>query len=1644
MLEDSYLDIDPTALMANDYTPEGTILNFVGIEGGELLENGKYRITPAANFNGELVLRYFIKNEQDFTVSTTVTINVLPVADAPVAAPESLRMQEDSPLALFTSQLLANDSDADLQAIVLSRILETSGVTVTDLGFGQLRITPDANYNGAAWFDYEIEDSTGRTATARVTIDISPLNDAPVIASIPVLKGTEDQRFNATFPATFVSDADGDALLVEVRGKGGVALPSWLQYDALTRTLSGDPPLNFNGALELEVVATDGSAQTIRDLIVSIAPVGDAPVLIAPIDDREIDEDQPFALSLPTGAFSDPDGDALTLAVTLRDGSALPKWMSVVAGALVGTPPANFRGVIELKLAASDGSRSASADLRFVVRAVNDAPVLMATAEDRSARGGEALAFNLDGGMFGDIDGDTLTITARLADGAALPAWLVFDRARFTGTPPRDYDGVLDIEVVATDGSLSVSDTFRLTVEPGNATPAVANPLADVMLPEDAAVLIGIPTGTFIDVDGDELTLSACLADGSALPNWLVFNGVSFTGMPPANFNGVFDIVVTASDGTLAASSSFRLTVAAVNDTPVVAVRLPDVWSPEDEPISFGIPAGSFVDVDGDALTLIARLADGSALPGWLAFKDLAFAGTPPANFNGAIDIEVLASDGVSSTASIFRLTITPVNDAPSVSTLLPDIVLPRNVQVSIPIAGEIFRDVDGDTLTVTARLSNGNPLPSWLSLSNGRLIGTPPSNLVGVFDIEVSASDGTLTTSDSFRLTIKATNAQPVVALPLPDVSSPEDTAVSLVIPTGSFVDPDGNPLIYTAKLSSGASLPAWLLFDGHTFKGMPPANFNGALDIRVTASDGSLSANDVFRLSIMPVNDAPMQAHPLSDVSVQEDGLVWITIPAGTFTDVDSSVLSYRARLADGSALPAWLRLSRTRFIGTPPANFNGVLDIVVTVSDAALTASGNFRLTIVPVNDAPTLVTALPDIFSLEDQPVSVTIPAGSFFDVDNDKLTYSAKLLSGAALPAWLSFDGQTFKGTPPTNFKSALDIRVTARDGALSANDVFRLTITPVNDAPVLVNPLADVTVQEDNAVSITFPYGSFCDVDSTRLTYTATLADGSALPTWLREGDSSLRGTPPANFNGELDIRVTASDGLLSASDVFRLTITPVNDRPVVATDGPISVVHNEVREIAIVGLLANDVDVDGDTLSIVSLNNVATGTVALGTDGFVRYTPDFGYQGNDSFTYTVSDGALTATGTVSLTVARAFEGWVQGTSAANIMLGGNGVANSLYGATGNDVIRGGDQADRLAGGAGTDTLYGYDGDDEFWGMDGNDTIYGGAGVDTAYFNGLKASYSIVTTGGTVKVTDNQTTVNGNDGVDTLSSVERLVFRNGETVTLAAPIVIDLDGAGIETVDAAQSSIMFDIDGDGIADRTSWIGKPEAFLFRDRNRDGVMRGIAEMSFIDEAAEVRSDLDGLRSLDSNGDGMISSKDARFGELHLWQDRNADGIAQADEVLSLTDAGIRSLDLGATAVESNWAFGSTIVVNQGTYTRTDGTQMRYADVVLTAVNGSKGAEVSAALASLALDTSRAAQAALGQFTASPSDQLQSWTSLLGAEPSGTATEGHDAQGGGDSARVLALMRQDMSTFGTKSGEGDANWRKADQLRPMDFFA
>lgn len=124
---------------------------------------------------------------------------------------------------------------------------------------------------------------------------------------------------------------------------------------------------------------------------------------------------------------------------------------------------------------------------------------------------------------------------------------------------------------------------------------------------------------------------------------------------------------IFAEDGT---SEVVTITIEGANDAPVVAASLIDQGVAEDAAWSFTLPAGSFSDVDGDALRLSANLADGSALPAWLAFDaaTATFSGTPPKDFNGSLSVRVTAADGKLSASDAFDLVVTPVNDAPVLS----------------------------------------------------------------------------------------------------------------------------------------------------------------------------------------------------------------------------------------------------------------------------------------------------------------------------------------------------------------------------------------------------------------------------------------------------------------------------------------------------------------------------------------------------------------------------------------------------------------------------------------------------------------------------------------------------------------------------------------------------------------------------------------------------------------------------------------------------------------------------------------------------------------------------------------------------------------------------------------------------------------
>ncbi len=316
--------------------------------------------------------------------------------------------------------------------------------------------------------------------------------------------------------------------------------------------------------------------------------------------------------------------------------------------------------------------------------------------------------------------------------------------------------------------------------------------------------------------------------------------------------------------------------------------------------------------------------------------------------------------------------------------------------------------------------------------------------------------------------------------------------------------------------------------------------------------------------------------------------------------------------------------------------------------------------------------------------------------------------------------------------------------------------------------------------------------------------------------------------TPAGNFNGVDSFVYLASDGSLSASTSVSLTVSAVNDRPI-ANAASLGSLEN----VALSGTLPPATDVDGDALGYAKASNPAHGSVTIGARGQYTYTPANRYAGNDSFTYTVSDGSLSSSATVSVMIAAVNDAPVSsitaiatdedarisgrlpvatdadgdpvvytqasGASHGTVTIQADGQftympALNYVGADGfafrvsdpagasnayqvaltvrgvTDEVLGTAGNDVLTDSSGEARLSGGDGHDRLQGGSGNDAIDGGAGIDTALHARPSGGYRVERTGAGWRVTDKS----GADGIDTLTGVERLEFTD-KSFELARP-----------------------------------------------------------------------------------------------------------------------------------------------------------------------------------------------------------------------------------------------------------------------------
>jgi large repetitive protein len=315
------------------------------------------------------------------------------------------------------------------------------------------------------------------------------------------------------------------------------------------------------------------------------------------------------------------------------------------------------------------------------------------------------------------------------------------------------------------------------------------------------------------------------------------------------------------------------------------------------------------------------------------------------------------------------------------------------------------------------------------------------------------------------------------------------------------------------------------------------------------------------------------------------------------------------------------------------TPAPDFSGADSFTFSASDgrAGGTATGTITLIVNPVNNPP--VADDQSVTTDEDTAVDFVL-TGS--DIEGDALTFGIVTppAHGDVVCGGPALADCTYLPDADANGADALVFSVSEGNGG-TATGTVSFDIVPVNDAPTASDQAA--ATAEDTPLAIT---SGGADVDGDALGFTVVGAPAHGTVTCGGSGAGACTYTPAADFNGSDSFTFTASDGgLTSDAATVSITVTSVNDDPVANPDA------GTVRagEAAVIAVLANDSDVDGDALAVTAVSDPARGTATINPDGTVTYVADAGPPGTDTFTYTMTDGqGGTATATVTVEVALA------------------------------------------------------------------------------------------------------------------------------------------------------------------------------------------------------------------------------------------------------------------------------------------------------------------------------------------------------------------------------------------------------------------
>ena len=595
--------------------------------------------------------------------------------------------------------------------------------------------------------------------------------------------------------------------------------------------------------------------------------------------------------------------------------------------------------------------------------------------------------------------------------------------------------------------------------------------------------------------------------------------------------------------------------------------------------------------------------------------------GGPVVSFNPALSLTAFTAPGDPAVLT-FTLIVTDNLGLPAL--LASEVVVTVANQPPVAQAGPDQTASAGQLVTLDGRSSSDPdadlPLAYHWTQTGGSAVSFNPALSVTTFTAPGSLGvlTFTLQVTDSLGLPALQPDELVIVVDNRPPLAVPDTYTLSEDIPLSmpapgvleNDIDLDGDPLS-AALLTAPVQGVLNLEFSG-AFTYTPALNANGILTFTYTVSDGRVIDQATVTLVITAVNDAPVAAGDA--YATDEDTALLVVAPGvlGNDTDVDGDALN--AALESGPAHGSLTLNVDGSFLYTPTPNYHGPDSFAYTASDGSLSHSATVDLTVNPVNDAPA---AADDAYATdEDIALIVAAPGvlGNDEDVDGEAL--SAVLDTGPSHGTLtLNSDG-SFTYTPTPNYYGPDSFTYAASDGGLGDTAAVSLTVNLVNDAPVAAGDA--YATDEDTPLVVVAPgvLGNDTDVDGDALS--AALESVPAHGSLTLNADGSFIYAPATDYHGPDSFTYIASDGSMVDTATVNLTVSPVNDAPLVDAG-----VDLAMPESAVVVFSGAYTDPD-EQIAVEIAWDFGDGEVAAGT-----LTPTHAYADNGLYTVTlvVTDG---------------------------------------------------------------------------------------------------------------------------------------------------------------------------------------------------------------------------------------------------------------------------------------------------------------------------------------------------------------------------------------------------------------------------------